>query len=659
MAITMAELNQALEKVDLDIEDAIARGDTQTAAKLTEDVRKIADFIYQSSQDPTNKIPDMPIDGTQAPAQQPTFGDKVKGTLQTAGTLLAGATGGTVGHVGGAIGGLAASILSGEYGTQNAAQLVQQAAMEGSERGTKALYDPQYNQVAQQQLQALAPVGDAMNAVLPLTGGMTGASTMMRNNGMTGANLANSGAGQAVGAMGKAAKSTKERIMEKIREREQSRIDSQDESVKSMGAAQVSLEQQRADLANSFDPPIPLTKGMITRNPFDLREEQALMSSEFGVPLLKRNSDTRQAIAQNFDNGYELLDPMATDKIAIGDSVQSVLNGYLGKEKARIKGLYEDAEAAGELEAPFSAPLLVDFLNKNKVEAKINPILRHTLDKAADLGVIGIDKDGNAFLKDAPLKNIVLLRRSIGDNTAWNEPAAARYGTQLKKIIDQTTDTAGGELYKKANKERAKMGAEFDRKSELVAKLVSKRKNSEQQKIAVENVFNAVVNLPSTTRADLRQLRRMLLKSGDEGRQAWVDIQAETLKSLKNAAFKETGKDTWNVSELKPDAFQRAVTKLDEAGKLELLLGYQKAQKAKELRDLIVDIGTTPKNSINTSGTSASVMEGIKSLLGGKFGLINIPINAKKLYDKSKEAATVKAKIKANLDYQNRYKPQE
>jgi hypothetical protein len=55
--------------------------------------------------------------------------DKVIGTAQTLGTLAAGATGGTVGLIGGTIGGLAASILSGEYGTQNAANLVQQAAM--------------------------------------------------------------------------------------------------------------------------------------------------------------------------------------------------------------------------------------------------------------------------------------------------------------------------------------------------------------------------------------------------------------------------------------------------------------------------------------------------------------------------------------------------
>ena len=67
-----------------------------------------------------------------------TIGEKIKGAVETAVDLVAQFTGGTLGMVGGGVGGLAANVAHGDLGTRAGADRVGEAASEGAQRGHKA-----------------------------------------------------------------------------------------------------------------------------------------------------------------------------------------------------------------------------------------------------------------------------------------------------------------------------------------------------------------------------------------------------------------------------------------------------------------------------------------------------------------------------------------
>ena len=89
-------------------------GDSDAARRLTA-------FIIRARKDPVSSIPGTTVEGTVQRQPEPTIGEEVVGAGETALTLGTGATTGAVGFIGGALKGLAEQILSGEFGTPEAA----------------------------------------------------------------------------------------------------------------------------------------------------------------------------------------------------------------------------------------------------------------------------------------------------------------------------------------------------------------------------------------------------------------------------------------------------------------------------------------------------------------------------------------------------------
>jgi len=138
-----------------------------------------------------NKDGTVPAPRPEPPAD-PTLVQKALGAGETALTLASGATGGTLGMIGGTVGGLANSIVSGEFGTQEGARKVEQAAAEGMNSLT---YQPR-TQAGQEYA---GNAGEAMGAVLPalpLTAEMGALGRVAANAGRAGADVA-AGATQA------------------------------------------------------------------------------------------------------------------------------------------------------------------------------------------------------------------------------------------------------------------------------------------------------------------------------------------------------------------------------------------------------------------------------------------------------------------------------
>jgi hypothetical protein len=110
------------------------------------------------------------VDGQPVPPQpvyvEPTTGERIVGAGEAALTTLTGATGGTIGLIGGTLEGLAQSILSGEFGTDQARQLVERKAME---RAGQLTFAPR-TQAGQEAVEFVGGVAEQLPPFVPVIG---------------------------------------------------------------------------------------------------------------------------------------------------------------------------------------------------------------------------------------------------------------------------------------------------------------------------------------------------------------------------------------------------------------------------------------------------------------------------------------------------------
>jgi len=106
-----------------------------------------------------------------APAPEPTIGERAVGAVEALGTMATGVPA-FAAQVGGTLGATAASILRGEFGTPEAAQMIQQTAMEQAQR---PLYVPR-TQAGQEMVQAIGQAAEVIPPFVPMAAeiGMAG-----------------------------------------------------------------------------------------------------------------------------------------------------------------------------------------------------------------------------------------------------------------------------------------------------------------------------------------------------------------------------------------------------------------------------------------------------------------------------------------------------
>ena len=125
----------------------------------TPDYNTVVQAYQQAKSDEGRAATPVAPTATEAPG----MAQKALGALETATTLGTGAIGGTVGAIGGTALGLAQQILSGNFGTPEAANMVEQAAAKGAEALT---YAPR-TQAGREMVQA---TGEVLKEAIPLTG---------------------------------------------------------------------------------------------------------------------------------------------------------------------------------------------------------------------------------------------------------------------------------------------------------------------------------------------------------------------------------------------------------------------------------------------------------------------------------------------------------
>ena len=552
-------------------------------------------------------------------APPPSLADQVIGAGEAGLTALTGAVGGTTGMVGGAIGGLAGALATGEFGTDQGARRVADAAAQGAQALT---YMPR-TAAGQAQAAALGEVAQQLLPIAPLTAQMAGLATAARPVATAARDAARAGTATAQQAAQRGAQAVSQRV-QTMRAPEAPTPG----TLGSMGAAGADVAAQRIATAQGLPEPIKLTKGQATRDFEQLRfEGETAKDGSLGQPLRDRGAQQNAALAQNFERLIDETGAQAPNIIETGRAVNSTLVNAAAKRKAEYRAKYRAAEAAGQMEDPVSTAPLVQYLQEN---ASMNApelaggsmgLAQRELVRLGGAQVV----DGQLVPLDLPLKRMELLRRQIGNaiDASPDNATNMRAGVQLRELIDTSTEGLGGNLYKEARQSRRRYAQLFEDNA-IVRDLLRTRRGTADRQVALEDVFRrSVLN---GDRESLSMLRRTLhIAGGEEGQQAWRELQGATFRHLLDESTKGVGTDIAGNPIFSAARLNNAVRALDVDGRLDFLLTKRGAQTVRDLNEIAKVVLTLPPGAVNTSNTAGVLLTALAEA-GAWGGMTGMPI---------------------------------
>ena len=614
-----------LQQLETALVNADKAGDQDAA-------RQLAAVIQRARQDPANQIPESDVQETiQRPAET-TIDQDIAGAGEAALALGTGATGGTIGMIGGTLKGLAEQLLSGQFGTQQAADAVEQAATEGAQALT---YAPR-TQAGQEQTQAVGEALAPLAAVAPMTAELGAIAQGAR----AAAPVARAAADRVVAPIQQGARQITETIRPATAEAQT--------VARSGGAAAVEAGALRQAKAEELPVPIKLTEGQKSREFGQQRfERETAKDPEMGEPIRQRFEEQNAKLQQNFDSFIDATGAQAGDLRGAGLAVDKALRSRAAADKTKIRTLYKEAEKSGEMESPVTLDSLVKHIDESGPEAEVANVLKAAKAKAIQLGVATEAENGQLIPQPVSLKNAELFRRSI--NAATNaEPTNIRQASIMKGLVDDATEGVGGEAYRKARGARARFAKDYENVS-LVKNLIGQKRGSNDRAIALEDVVRRSVIEPSTSLDDVRQIRRLLQTEGPSGQQAWKELQGATLNYIKDEALKNVARDQQGNAIISPAQLDRAIQKLDKNGKLDFVFGKKGAEMLRTVNDVAKDVLVAPPGAVNTSNT-ASVLAGLMDIaISGTSGVPAPIMTSLRLATKSIKDAKTRARVRKAL----------
>jgi hypothetical protein len=519
-----------------------------------------------------------------APAPEVSMRDRIMGVIETPLALGATLAGGAIAP----IVGIAGTLASGKYGTQ-----------EGIRAGQEAMKAVQYQPRTQTAREALGAVGEFLQPItsaLPPTLGSVGTTL----NALAPASMMQAGAlarpvvSQAVtpvrnalanvmtreqqpGMVGMGAASTAEDLMRQQRleqfgiratagEREKNLQKQQFESDVQRGALAGVSEQAKAELGKQYG-------AFKTGQKQDILNQFERMTEEVGGTI---DRSTPRAVGTVID--------------------KTLVKQYQDKIK-KVDAAYQAARDSGETKQIVDTTKLEQWLTENAPEAISVPQIQ-TIGARLD----ALKKATNNQISIDDLENIY---KSAG-NLAEGNPSAARFMGQVKGVINEMTEGAGGDLYRAARTERKQLAKQFE-DVDRVDKLLSTKAGKTDRKVALDDVYNHIV-----TDGSLEEMRTVtsLLKKTPEGQQAYKELQGYTLQRMKDLLLKQ-GDETDNI---RLNNFNNFVTQLDREDKLGYMFGKAGRDRLLDLKQSISDVMVKEPGAVNYPNTAGAVLRGLEAL---------------------------------------------
>lgn len=607
---TIGQLEQALVAAD-------KAGDTDSARKLAAIIGKV---------DRKKLIPDQDVDGTVAMKPETTLAQDVVGTGEAALTVGTGATTGMAGMVGGMLKGLAEQILSGQFGTPEAAQAVAASAQKGAAALT---YAPK-TQAGQEITEKVGEVASLVPPVLPVAPALAASAAS-----------AGAPARQAAATAAKAVQNASKAAPEGA---------ATPGTMASAGAAAVDAATLRQAKAAELPVPVKLTEGQKTRDFAAQRfERETAKDPAMGEKIRERFADQNRQLQQNLDAFIDATGAEAPDLRSVGLKVDSAIRDRAAKDKAKIRTLYKEAEKAGEMQGAVDISALADYLNQNRAGRTAAPILQTVADELAVQGFgAGSLADGTLKVSAGTLKQAEDVRKAIGKFAKATDPNDLRVASEMKAILDTATEGAGGTAYKAARAARAKYARDYENIG-LVKNIIGQKRGSADRAIALEDVLNRSIISPGASLDDVRHVRRLLQTEGENGKQAWRELQGGTLRHIKDEATKNVARNELGDPIVSAAQLDRTIKNLDKNGKLDFVFGKQGAEQLRTINEVAKDVLTTTPGAVNTSNTASVILAALDIAISGTAGVPAPVLSGIRLAAKGVKNAKTKAQLKKAL----------
>ena len=454
----------------------------------------------------------------------------------------------------------------GGYGTPQGKEMGQQAAQVTSQQFYQPRTETGPNIVNQ--------IGKAL-AVLPPTLGSTGATL----NALTPAAVS-----QTRAMVTPAATSTQQRMAALLQPQKPQMIGG--------GAAltdEALLRQQRA-----LEQKIPLTKGEQLQDFSLLKRESDLPKEnpELAKGLIEFKQGQKQSILKRFEElseqtGAQYADPTAYRKV--GSLVDSALVKEFDAKKLKVDNAYQKARDAGETKQVVDTTKLDQWLETNAGKAISVPEIKSI---KADLAALKKIKNGQVTIDD-----VEELYKSAGQLGEAGKPSGL-FMKQVKGVINEMTEGAGGDLYRAARVQRAELGRDFEN-TYRVAKLLGTRGGYADRAIALDDVFSNIVLDGSLE--EMRTVTKLLKKGGPQGQQAYAELQGQTIQYMKDQLTKNAG------GQLSFAKLKTAIDTLDREDKLVYMFGKQGRETLVDVRNVIQDALVKPEGAINYSNSGSVI----------------------------------------------------
>ncbi len=609
----------------------------------------------------SSQIPGGP--GWVAPTEQgvierpkePSLGERLIGAGEAALTTGTALTGGTVGMIGGTAKGITESILDGTFGTPQAASMVEQQAMKGAQALT---YMPR-TETGQEYAQNVGDVMSQAIPVMPLTAelgmlgaGMKAAQPAVAATSRMAAAPVVAGAGRAAeavqsGAMKavEAAKNAPGRAMEAVGMREPAARPTPG-TMASGGSAGTDVATMRQVAASELPVPVELTKGQATRDFAQQRfEQEAAKNPELGAPIRERMEQQNKAVRQSFDAWIDETGAQAPDSRATGIAVDKAVRAKAARDKVEIRTAYKEAEKAGETAQPVSTQSIVDALNESVSAESTAPVLGAAKKELIRLGGAEEGPNGQLIAKDMTLGSTEQLRKFV-NKTTGSDATNIKFAGDLKRAIDASTEGAGGELYQKARGLRARYADQYENHA-VISDLLNNKRGTADRRVALEDVADRVLYRGSLD--DMRFARKVLQTGGEDGMQAWREIQGSALRDIRDAATKNVARDSAGNEVISASGLDKAIKRLDSEGKLDFLYGKKGAEQLRAVNDLAKVMFTAPPGAVNTSNTASVLLAALDMAVSGSAGMPLPIMSGLKMLVKNVKDRKLRARIQDAL----------
>jgi hypothetical protein len=388
-----------------------------------------------------------------------------------------------------------------------------------------------------------------------------------------------------------------------------------------------SEEAIRVQRAAELPVPIELARFQRTRDFVEQQRARELAkNNEVGGPIRDRMTRQQEELRQNLDSfiqgtGSEVWNNPYEQGGVIADALKTLAR----RERTRTSALYKRAEKAGEMREPVDYKELTDFIAGQTPTTRdvLAPVL-----KAVNEQILANDPNKTGMIALNQMEDI----RKLINKVASPGTPDAEFGRDMKRLIDNSTKNAGGDVYKEARASREKYAKEFE-DIDLIQKVFDTKPGSTERYIGLENITDKIT-ADGTSLDSVKHLLGLLDKAGPRGARAKRELQGSVMEKIRDQAYRSPATGESGQRLMQPAALNTIITGLNKKGKLDLIFDKKTAELLNTINDVTIDLFTAPPGSVNNSNTSSALANMIDTL--ATFTVTNgmVPLPAGKIVGK-------------------------